>query len=52
MIQFHILDNPDIHKKLQAELEEALPNKYDVVDLRIVEQLPYLVSLVSRQRNK
>jgi cytochrome P450 len=52
MTQFHILDNPDIHKKLQAELEGALPNKYDPVELRIVEQLPYLVSTVSSQGNK
>jgi len=38
------LDNPDILKKLQAELREALPNKYDPVELRVAEQLPYLVS--------
>jgi cytochrome P450 len=41
---FHILDNPDVHKKLRAELEEALPNRDEAVDLRVVEQLPYLVS--------
>lgn len=41
---FHILDNPDVHKKLQAELEDALPNRDEAVDLRVVEQLPYLVS--------
>jgi cytochrome P450 len=41
---FHLLDNPDVLKKLQAELKEALPNKYDPVELRVVEQLPYLVS--------
>jgi hypothetical protein len=39
------LDNPDVLKKLQAELKEALPNKYDPVELKVVEQLPYLVSL-------
>jgi cytochrome P450 len=40
---FHLLDNPDILKKLQTELREALPNKYDTIELRVVEQLPYLV---------
>jgi cytochrome P450 len=40
---FHLLDNPDILKKLQAELKEALPAKFDPVDLKVVEQLPYLV---------
>jgi cytochrome P450 len=40
---FHILNNPDVHKQLRAELEEALPNKYTPVELRVVEQLPYLV---------
>lgn len=44
---FHILDNPDVHQKLRAELEEALPDKYAPVELRIVEQLPYLVSSLS-----
>jgi C4-dicarboxylate-specific signal transduction histidine kinase len=38
------LDNPDVLKKLQVELKEALPNKYDPVELKVVEQLPYLVS--------
>jgi cytochrome P450 len=42
---FHLLDNPDVLKKLQTELKEALPNKYDPVELKVVEQLPYLVSL-------
>lgn len=40
---FHILDNPDIHEKLQAELEEALPGRYEPVELGVVEKLPYLV---------
>lgn len=41
---FHLLDNQNVLKKLQSELQEALPNKYDPVELRVVEQLPYLVS--------
>jgi cytochrome P450 len=47
---FHLLDNPDILKKLQAELKEALPNKYDPVVLKVVEQLPYLVGSVIKER--
>jgi hypothetical protein len=43
---FHILNNPPIHRKLLAELKETLPNSYDRVDLRVLEQLPYLVSFV------
>jgi cytochrome P450 len=42
---FHLLDNPDVLKKLQAELKEALSKKYDPVELKVVEQLPYLVRL-------
>ena len=44
VIHFHLLDNPNTLRKLQAELQEALPNKYDPIELRVVEQLPYLVS--------
>lgn len=47
---FHLLDNPDILKNLLAELKEALPNKYDPVDLKVVEQLPYLVGSVIKER--
>jgi cytochrome P450 len=50
---FHILDNPDVQKKLQAELEEALPRRYEPVELRAVENLPYLVSFTpSQHENK
>jgi cytochrome P450 len=45
---FHILDNPDVLKKLQAELQAALPDKYKPVKLSVVEKLPYLVSTSSR----
>ncbi|PMD41986.1 cytochrome P450 [Hyaloscypha variabilis F] len=44
---FHLLDNPDILKKLQTELREALPNKYDTIELRVVEQLPYLNAVLN-----
>ncbi|KAN0095715.1 cytochrome P450 [Hyaloscypha variabilis] len=44
---FHILNNPPIHRKLLAELKETLPNSYDRVDLRVLEQLPYLNAVVN-----
>jgi cytochrome P450 len=43
---FHILNNPEVFKKMRAELDEALPNSYDPVALRVVEQLPYFVNFV------
>lgn len=41
---FHVLDNPDVLKKLRAELETAMPDKFAPAKLSIVERLPYLVS--------
>jgi cytochrome P450 len=46
---FHILNNPNVHKQLRAELEEALPKKYAPVELRVVDQLPYLVSFTLKK---
>lgn len=44
---FHILDNPEVEKKLRSELSAALPDKNEPVQLKAVEQLPYLVSRVT-----
>jgi cytochrome P450 len=44
---FHILDNPEVFKKMRVELEAALPNKFAPVDLRVVENLPYFVSFTT-----
>lgn len=41
---FHILDNPDVLKKLRLELQAAMPDKNAPAKLSIVEHLPYLVS--------
>jgi cytochrome P450 len=41
---FYVLDNPEVKRKLEAELIEALPDKYAPVKLNVVEKLPYLVS--------
>jgi cytochrome P450 len=50
--QFHILNNPEVHKKLFAELIEALPNASALVDVRVVEHLPYLVGFVASETYK
>lgn len=41
---FHVLDNPEVHRRLKEELEAAIPNKFAPVELNVVEKLPYLVS--------
>lgn len=43
MTTFRILYNPDVEKKLVAELDEAFPDP-NAMSLRTMEQLPYLVS--------
>lgn len=46
---FHILNNPDIHKRLRTELDAAQPDKFEPLDLRVVENLPYLVSFTPEE---
>jgi cytochrome P450 len=41
---FHILDNPDVLKRLRQELEVAMPDKFAPAKLTVVEKLPYLVN--------
>lgn len=43
IIHFFVLYDPEIRKKLTAELEDAMPNKFAMPELSVVEQLPYLV---------
>lgn len=43
---FHIIDKPDIFKKLRAELEEALPDPNAPLDWQYLEQLPYLTGCI------
>lgn len=43
--QFHVLDNPDVHRKLTEELIAAWPDKSEPGQLKIVENLPYLVTI-------
>ena len=43
---FHIIDNPEIFKKLRAELEEAIPDPSTQLDWQTLEPLPYLTGCV------
>lgn len=43
---YHILANPEVHRKLSAELAEAIPNSDHIPDFRQLEQLPYLRAVV------
>jgi cytochrome P450 len=47
VIHFWLLQKPEILQKLRAELEEVMPNKFDSPKLIVVENLPYMVSLIS-----
>ena len=38
---FHIMDNPEIFKKLRAELEETIPDPATQLDWQTLEPLPY-----------
>lgn len=40
---YHILANPEVAVRLRKELEGVLPSPEDVVDLKVLENLPWLV---------
>lgn len=42
-ITFYLLQNPDVMKKLKAELDSALPGTEESFTLSQIETLPYLV---------
>ena len=43
---YHILADPEIHERLMAELEEAIPNVDKPVTLRELESIHYLVAIL------
>jgi cytochrome P450 len=47
VIHFYLLDNATLLEKLRKELEEAMPNKFELPKLSVVEKLPYLVSCMT-----
>ena len=46
VIQYHLLNNPSILRKLKAELEVAMPDLEAPVYIKEVEQLPYLSAII------
>lgn len=40
---YNVVNNPEIYKRLYAELEGAFPNADDMLDYATLEKLPYLV---------
>ena len=42
---YHLIANPQIVQKLREELKTVMPRPQDIVELRILEALPWLVSL-------
>ena len=43
---YFILADPNIHKRLKAELKDALPDPNEVPHLHVLKQLPYLDAIV------
>ena len=40
---YHILENPEVCKRLKTELSVAIPDKYTMPDVRTLQTLPMLV---------
>ena len=40
---FHLLNNPPVLEKLKKELWEAMPDPYQNADIKVLEELPWLV---------
>lgn len=47
IVSFHLLDNPDILAKMQAELKTIMPSKDTKPQWQQLEQLPYLSAIVN-----
>ncbi|RMZ77471.1 hypothetical protein DV738_g4378, partial [Chaetothyriales sp. CBS 135597] len=45
-VSYHILANPEVHARLKAELQAAIPDPAVIPPLRQLEQLPYLRAIV------
>ena len=43
---YHIVANPEIHRRLRAELESAIPNSSSIPPLAQLEKLPYLRAVI------
>ncbi|KAL9092874.1 MAG: hypothetical protein Q9165_004292 [Trypethelium subeluteriae] len=43
---FHILNNPNVHQRLQQELEFAIPDPGKIPNHQVLEKLPYLSAII------
>jgi cytochrome P450 len=43
---YHVVNNPEIYKKLVTELRAAFPDPNERLDLQVLEKLPYLVRVL------
>lgn len=43
---FHLLDNPESMYRLRTELEEAIPDPFNIPNSLVLEKLPYLTACV------
>lgn len=48
---FHILNSPEVYKKLQAELISGIPDLRTIPSLKNLEKISYLVSQFYRQEH-
>ena len=51
VISYHIIANPSIQQKLHKELDAAFPDPASPVKWGSLEQLPYLVSAASEDKD-
>ena len=51
VISYHIIANPEIQRKLHKELDAAFPDPASPVSWGPLEQLPYLVSAASEDKD-
>ncbi|CZS93103.1 uncharacterized protein RCO7_07846 [Rhynchosporium graminicola] len=43
---YNVVSNPEIYKRVCAELQAAFPNADDILDYAILEKLPYLTGII------
>ena len=44
---FHVVANPQIHQRLRAELESAIPNPDQMPPWEVLEKLPFLTACIN-----
>lgn len=46
LIIFHVFNNPKLLKRLREELSSTSISSYDLIEVKTLEQLPYLTSIM------